>query len=82
MANPSKSGYIRWVQGIAEPAAPAPPWRTTAPALLEYRSWLITFQMKHKLAVNAKVDRPTQDALIEANEEARGLRSLDHRTPC
>ncbi len=69
MAGPSKSDYIRWVKGSLNRLLPGASLADDGTALLEYRSWLITFQMKHKLAVNAKVDRPTQDALIKANRK-------------
>jgi peptidoglycan hydrolase-like protein with peptidoglycan-binding domain len=68
MAGPSKSEYIQWVKGSLNRLLNAS-LSDDGKALLEYRSWLITFQMKHKLAVNAKVDRPTQDALIRANRK-------------
>ena len=68
MAKPSKSEYIQWVKGSLNRLLGAS-LPDDGKALLEYRSWLITFQMKHKLAVNAKVDRPTQDALIRANRK-------------
>ena len=71
MANPTKSEYIRWVKGSLNRllGASLPDDATTLP---EYRSWLITFQMKQKLAVHAKVDLPTQDALIKANRKHAG----------
>ena len=68
MAKPSKSEYIRWVKGSLNRLLNAS-LADDGTALLEYRSWLITFQMKHKLTVNAQVDRPTQDALIRANRK-------------
>ena len=68
MAKPSKSEYIRWVKGSLNRLLNAS-LADDGTALLEYRSWLITFQMKHKLTVNAQVDRPTQDALIKANRK-------------
>ena len=71
MAKPSKSEYIQWVKGSLNRLLNAS-LSDDGKALLEYRSWLITFQMKHKLAVNAKVDRPTQDALIRANRKHAG----------
>jgi peptidoglycan hydrolase-like protein with peptidoglycan-binding domain len=71
MAKPSKSEYIQWVKGSLNRLLNAS-LADDGKALLEYRSWLITFQMKHKLAVNAKVDRPTQDALIRANRKHAG----------
>lgn len=71
MAKPSKSEYIRWVKGSLNRLLGAS-LADDGQALLEYRSWLITFQMKHKLAVNAKVDRPTQDALVKANRKHAG----------
>ena len=71
MAGPSKSEYIQWVKGSLNRLLNAS-LSDDGKALLEYRSWLITFQMKHKLAVNAKVDRPTQDALIRANRKHAG----------
>ena len=72
MAGPSKSDYIRWVKGSLNRLLPGTSLADDGQALLEYRSWLITFQMKNKLAVNAKVDRPTQDALIKANRKHGG----------
>jgi peptidoglycan hydrolase-like protein with peptidoglycan-binding domain len=71
MAKPSKSEYIRWVKGSLNRLLNAS-LADDGTALLEYRSWLITFQMRHTLAVNAKVDRPTQDALIKANRKHAG----------
>jgi peptidoglycan hydrolase-like protein with peptidoglycan-binding domain len=71
MAKPSKSEYIRWVKGSLNRLLGAK-LADDGTALLDYRSWLITFQMKHKLFVNAKVDRPTQDALIRANRKHAG----------
>jgi peptidoglycan hydrolase-like protein with peptidoglycan-binding domain len=71
MAEPSKSEYIRWVQGSLNRLLGAS-LADDGKALLEYRSWLITFQMKHKLAVNAKVDLATQNALIKANRKHAG----------
>ena len=71
MAKPTKSEYIRWVKGSLNRLLGAS-LADDGMALLEYRSWLITFQMKHKLGVNAKVDRPTQDALIKANRKHAG----------
>ena len=68
MAKPSKSDYIRWVKGSLNRLLNAS-LADDGTTLLEYRSWLITFQMKHKLTVNAQVDRPTQDALIKANRK-------------
>jgi len=72
MANPTKSEYIRWVKGSLNRLLPGCSLADDGSALLEYRSWLITFQMKSKLSVNAKVDRPTQDALIKANRKHGG----------
>ncbi|GEP58594.1 peptidoglycan-binding domain-containing protein [Reyranella soli] len=72
MSKPSKSEYIRWVKGSLNRLLPGASLADDGTALLEYRSWLITFQMKNKLAVNAKVDRPTQDALIRANRKHAG----------
>ena len=71
MAGPSKSEYIQWVKGSLNRLLGAS-LSDDGKALLEYRSWLITFQMKHKLAVNAKVDLPTQNALIKANRGHAG----------
>ena len=71
MAKPTKSEYIRWVKGSLNRLLNAS-LADDGATLLDYRSWLITFQMRHKLAVNAKVDRPTQDALIKANRKHAG----------
>lgn len=71
MAGPSKSEYIRWAKGSLNRLLGAS-LPDDGQALLEYRSWLITFQMKHKLTVNAKVDLPTQNALIKANRSHAG----------
>ena len=71
MANPSKSEYIRWVKGSLNRLVNAS-LTDDGTALLEYRSWLITFQMRNKLAVNAKVDLPTQNALIKQNRKHAG----------
>lgn len=71
MAGPSKSEYIRWVKGSLNRLLNAS-LSDDGQALLEYRSWLITFQMKNKLAVNAKVDLATQNALIKANRKHAG----------
>ena len=46
MAAPSKSEYIRWVKGSLNRLLNAS-LADDGQALLEYRSWLITFQMKH-----------------------------------
>jgi hypothetical protein len=72
MAGPSKSEYIRWVKGSLNRLLSGCSLADDGTALLDYRSWLITFQMKNKLTVNAKVDRPTQDALIRANRKHAG----------
>ena len=76
MANPSKSEYIRWVKGSLNRLLPKCSLPDDGTALLEYRSWLITFQMKnqakYKLTVNAKVDLATQNALIKANRGHAG----------
>ena len=72
MANPSKSEYIRWVKGSLNRLLPKCSLPDDGTALLEYRSWLITFQMKHKLTVNAKVDLATQNALIKQNRKHAG----------
>src|SRR5690349_16573066 len=72
MAGSSKSDYIRWVKGSLNRLLPGASLADDGSALLEYRSWLITFQMRNKLGVNAKVDRPTQDALIKANRKHKG----------
>ena len=71
MAGPSKSEYIRWVKGSLNRLLGAS-LADDGNMFPDYRSWLITFQMKHKLAVHAKVDRPTQDALIKANRKHAG----------
>jgi peptidoglycan hydrolase-like protein with peptidoglycan-binding domain len=71
MANPSKSEYIRWVKGSLNRLVNAS-LADDGTALLEYRSWLITFQMRNKLAVNAKVDLPTQNTLIKQNRKHAG----------
>jgi peptidoglycan hydrolase-like protein with peptidoglycan-binding domain len=71
MAGPSKSDYIRWVKGSLNRLLGAS-LADDGNMFPDYRSWLITFQMKHKLAVHAKVDRPTQDALIKANRKHAG----------
>ena len=72
MANPTKSEYIRWVKGSLNRLLKGCSLADDGNAWLEYRSWLITFQMKNSLSVNAKVDRPTQDALIKANRKHGG----------
>jgi|EndMetStandDraft_8_1072994.scaffolds.fasta_scaffold118856_2 hypothetical protein len=72
MANPSKSEYIRWVKGSLNRLLPHCSLADDGTALLEYRSWLITFQMKNKLTVNAKVDLATQNALIKQNRKHAG----------
>lgn len=46
MAKPSKSEYIQWVKGSLNRLLGAS-LSDDGKALLEYRSWLITFQMKH-----------------------------------
>ena len=66
MAGPSKSEYIQWVKGSLNRLLGAS-LPDDGKATLDYRSWLITFQMKQKLAVNAKVDLATQNALIKSN---------------
>jgi len=71
MAKPSKSEYIRWVKGSLNRLLGAS-LDDDGNIFPDYRSWLITFQMKRKLAVHAKVDRPTQDALIKANRKHTG----------
>src|SRR5215216_5316582 len=71
MASPSKSEYIRWVKGSLNRLVNAS-LPDDGTALLEYRSWLITFQMKNKLSVNAKVDLATQNALIKQNRKHAG----------
>jgi hypothetical protein len=71
MAKPTKSEYIRWVKGSLNRLLGAS-LADDANIFPDYRSWLITFQMKQKLAVHAKVDRPTQDALIKANRKHAG----------
>jgi hypothetical protein len=71
MANPSKSEYIRWVKGSLNRLVNAS-LADDGTALLKYRSWLITFQMRNKLAVNAKVDLPTQNTLIKQNRKHAG----------
>ena len=71
MAGPSKSDYIRWVKGSLNRLLGAS-LSDDGNVFVDYRSWLVTFQMKHKLAVHAKVDRPTQDALIKANRKHKG----------
>ena len=68
MAGPSKSEYIQWVKGSLNRLLGAS-LSDDGKALLDYRSWLITFQMKHKLTVHAKVDLATQNALIKANRK-------------
>lgn len=71
MASPSKSEYIRWVKGSLNRLVNAS-LADDGTALLEYRSWLITFQMRNKLTVNAKVDLATQNALIKQNRKHAG----------
>jgi hypothetical protein len=71
MAKPSKSEYVRWVKGSLNRLLGAS-LADDGNMFPDYRSWLITFQMKQKLAVHAKVDRPTQDALIKANRKHAG----------
>lgn len=46
MAKPSKSEYIQWVKGSLNRLLGAS-LSDDGKALLEDRSWLITFQMKH-----------------------------------
>lgn len=46
MAKSSKSEYIQWVKGSLNRLLGAS-LSDDDKALLEYRSWLITFQMKH-----------------------------------
>jgi hypothetical protein len=66
MAGIAKSEYIQWVKGslnrIHDASLP-----DDGQATLEYRTWLINFQTKQKLPVNAKVDLATQNALIKCN---------------
>ncbi|SEO84928.1 Putative peptidoglycan binding domain-containing protein [Rhodospirillales bacterium URHD0017] len=71
MAKPTKSEYIRWVKGSLNRLLGAS-LADDANIFPDYRSWLITFQMKQKLVVHAQVDRPTQDALIKANRKHAG----------
>ena len=73
MADPKKnSEYIRWVKGSLNRLLPRCSLADDGTTLLDYRSWLITFQMKNKLAVNAQVDLATQNALIKQNRKHAG----------